>query len=170
MNGMPINGASAQDFMALSWPQDVKGLNLKKPDQEAITSLKPKSDVGQLHGKVDDADALRKAAKQFESVFMAQLLKQMRSTIHSEEMFHGGAGEDIFTEMLDEEFAKKMSERGTGIADMLYRQLSRQFGIEETNETRLPDTTGTGDVLQQKMQDVQRQIQNKNPQTMSLNI
>lgn len=159
MNGLSINRADAQNFMALI-----------KPDKEAMTSLNPKTDVSQLQGKVDDADALRKAAKQFESVFMSQLLKQMRSTIHQEEMFHGGAGEQIFTEMLDEEFAEKMSARGTGIADMLYRQLSRQFGVEETNENALPGTTGAGDALQQKMQDMQRQMQKKSPQAMSLEI
>lgn len=170
MNGIPINRAGAQDFMALKKPNMQAMKALERPQTEGMMSLEPKSNVGSLKGKVDDADALRKAAKEFEAVFMSQLLKQMRSTVHKEEMFHGGAGEDIFTEMLDEEFAQKMSVRGTGIADMLYRQLSRQFGIEETDTEALPGTTGTGDVLQQKMQDMQKEMQNKNPQAMSLNI
>jgi Rod binding domain-containing protein len=159
MDGLPITAPDAQHFMAL-----------KKTDASAISSLKRKSDVGSLKGKADDADELREAAKQFEAVFMSQLLKQMRSTVHKEEMFHGGAGEDIFTEMLDEEFAQKMSVRGTGIADMLYLQLSRQFGIGETETDHLPSPTGSGDLLQQKLQDMQQQIQNKEPQPMSVNI
>jgi len=159
MDGLPVTAQNAQQFMAL-----------KKADASAISSLKQKSEVGSLKGKVDGEDELREAAKQFEAVFMSQLLKQMRSTVHKEEMFHGGAGEDIFTEMLDEEFAQKMSVRGTGIADMLYRQLSRQFGIGETETDNLPSPTGSGDLLQQKLQDMQRQIQNKEPQPMSVNI
>ena len=159
MDGLPITAPDAQQFMAL-----------KKADNSAISLLKRKSDVGLLKGKVDGEDELREAAKQFEAVFMSQLLKQMRSTVHKEEMFHGGAGEDIFTEMLDEEFAQKMSVRGTGIADMLYRQLSRQFGIGETETDNLPSPTGPGDLLQQKLQNMQQQIQNKEPQPMSVNI
>ena len=168
MNGIALN-PSAKDFnLPLNVRDGQKFMALKKPDKDAISSLKPKFDVSSLKGKTDDADELRQAAKAFESVFMSQLLKQMRSTVHKEEMFHGGAGEDIFSEMLDEEFAEMMSVRGTGIADMLYRQLSRQYGIEETDT--LPSTTGAGDALQQKMQDMQRQIQSKNLQKMSVGI
>lgn len=159
MDGLPITPQDTQQFMAL-----------KKADTSAISSLKRKSDVGSLKGKVDGEDELREAAKQFEAVFMSQLLKQMRSTVNKEEMFHGGAGEDIFTEMLDEEFAQKMSVRGTGIADMLYKQLSRQFGIGEAETDNLPSPTGPGNLLQQKLQDMQQQIQNQEPQPMSVNI
>ncbi|MGA1196600.1 MAG: rod-binding protein [Candidatus Latescibacterota bacterium] len=159
MNSLPIVATDAQHFMAI-----------KKADDRAIQSLQRKSEIGSLKGKVDGADELREAAKQFEAVFMSQLLKQMRSTVHKEEMFHGGAGEDIFTEMLDEKFAEKMSVRGTGIADMLYRQLSRQFGIGETETDNLPMPTGSGGLLQQKLQDMQQQIQNQEPQPMSVTI
>lgn len=152
MNGIPLNIADGQNFIGLAKPADV-------------SSLKRESQVGNLQGKADGADELRKAAKEFEAVFMSQLLKQMRSTVHKEEMFHGGAGEDIFTEMLDEEFAKKMSVRGTGIADMLYQQLSRQFGIEDSE---ILPTTGSGNLLQQKMQEIQRR--NDSPPEMSVNI
>jgi len=158
MNAIPISPGNAQEFMAL-----------KKPKIDTPHALNKPSDVGNLKGKSDDAEALRNAAKQFESVFMSQMLKQMRSTVHKEEMFHGGAGEDIFTEMLDEKFAEKMSERGTGIADMLFRQLSRQFGIGEEDQA-LPSTTESGNRIQEKLREMQRQIQQQEPQPTSVNI
>lgn len=170
MNGIPLNPLTSDIGLSIDAKDIQNFMGLQKADKNEGMALHKKSDVGNLLGKTDDADALRKAAKEFEAVFMSQLMKQMRSTIHKEEMFHGGAGEDIFTEMLDEKFAEKMSVRGTGIADMLYRQLSRQFGIGEGDENGLPGTTGSGNALQQKMQQLQKQIDTQEPQPMSVNI
>ena len=78
----------------------------------------------------DEAAQLRKAAKDFEAVFMAQVLKGMRETVHKEDMFHGGPGEDMFEGLLDEEISKRMAGQGSlGIGDLLYRDLSRRFHI-----------------------------------------
>jgi Rod binding domain-containing protein len=170
MNGIPLNPLNGNTSIPLMSKDAQNFMGLKLPSQKEGMALQKKSDVGNLLGKTDDSDALRKAAKEFEGVFMAQLMKQMRSTIHKEEMFHGGAGEDIFTEMLDEKFAEKMAVRGTGIADMLYRQLSRQFGIGDSDANALPGATGSGNALQQKMQQLQRQIDTQEPQPMSVNI
>ncbi|MBT3605742.1 MAG: hypothetical protein HOE48_24555 [Candidatus Latescibacteria bacterium] len=170
MNGIPLNPLTSDMSLPIQAKNAQSFMGLQKPDKSEGMALHKKSDVGNLMGKTDDSDALREAAKAFEAVFMSQLMKQMRSTIHKEEMFHGGAGEDIFTEMLDEKFAEKMSVRGTGIADMLYRQLSRQYGIGESDENGLPGTNGPGNALQQKMQQLQKQIDKKEPQPMSMNI
>ena len=117
-----------------------------------------------LDAKTDDQAAqLRKVAEDFEAVFLYQMMKQMRNSIHKEDMFHGGAGEDIFTEMLDEEFSKRMASRGSvGIADMLFRQLSRQYGIGEPADA-MPDLSGQAGALQQKLQSAQSQVRAQEP-------
>ncbi len=105
-------------------------LDLKKPD---VRPLKGKvvRGPGQLG---DEATQLKKAAKDFESVFMAQVLKGMRETVQKEEMFHGGQGEDMFEGLLDDEISKKVASQGNlGIGDLLYRDLGRRFHIGEEN-------------------------------------
>ncbi|MDR1728390.1 MAG: peptidoglycan DD-metalloendopeptidase family protein [Acidobacteriota bacterium] len=72
----------------------------------------------------DDA-ALKKAARDFEAVFINQLLKVMRETI--EESGEGGLGKGIYTELFDQEIAVSMAERGAlGIGDLIYKSLSEK--------------------------------------------
>ncbi len=70
-------------------------------------------------------EKLRQACKEMESVFMAHLLKSMRSTVTSTDLFGSEKEESMFRDMLDDEIARAASEqKGIGIAEMLYRQLS----------------------------------------------
>ncbi|MBW2610114.1 MAG: peptidoglycan DD-metalloendopeptidase family protein [Deltaproteobacteria bacterium] len=67
---------------------------------------------------------LRKACKEFESVFVYQMLKSMRRTVDKCDLFHGGQGEEIYESMLDQEYAKKMAGYGNNsLANILYQQL-----------------------------------------------
>lgn len=79
--------------------------------------------------KRDNNEELRKALKDFESLFINQMLKTMREGLGKSEMFHGGSGEDIYTSMLDEELAKSMSNAGgIGLEKMLMKQMSNEYG------------------------------------------
>ncbi len=76
-----------------------------------------------LRGKVGDA-AIRKAAEEFEAVFVAQMLAPMFETIESDTMFGGGPGEDIYRSMMVEEYGKAIARSGgVGIADSVAREL-----------------------------------------------
>ena len=110
----------------------------------------------------DQVAQLRKATQDFEAVFLTLTLKQMRSTIEKGEMFHGGMGEDVFTEMLDEEFAKKTAATGhTGLAELLFRQLSRQYlpGANDAGGSGkadgLPDASQSANALMRQLRQVQ---------------
>lgn len=82
---------------------------------------------------------MRRAAKEFESLFMYQMLKSMRSTVNEAEQkegaaFAGGLGKEIFTGLFDQELARKMSGMGySSIAEILYRSFEKlidaQYGI-----------------------------------------
>ena len=72
--------------------------------------------------KKNEVKQLKKACKDFESIFMHQMLKEMRKTVNKTGMIHGGQAEEIFSDMLDQERAKSMS---IGIGDMLFLQLSK---------------------------------------------
>jgi flagellar protein FlgJ len=77
-------------------------------------------------GAKDTEDAkLRRACQDFESVFTAYLLKSMRSTVQKSDLFGSEDKEEVFRDMLDDEIAGAASrQKGIGIADTLYRQLS----------------------------------------------
>ena len=77
----------------------------------------------------DPKAAIKETAKQFETLFMQQLLKGMRDAqaAMSSGMLDNQATQ-LGTEMLDAEYAKKMSGAPGGLADVIARQLQRQIG------------------------------------------
>jgi flagellar protein FlgJ len=74
----------------------------------------------------DPQGAVRKAAQQFEALFMQMVLKSMREATPKSGMFDSPAG-DMYTGMLDQQMATKMSQSGTGLADVIVRQLTRHI-------------------------------------------
>ncbi len=75
---------------------------------------------------MEEADKIKLLAKEFESVFLNQMLKTMRSTVQESDLIKKGAGEEMFTSMLDEETARNMAFTpggGMGLADQLTSQL-----------------------------------------------
>lgn len=104
------------------------------PGLQRKTTLNPKLERGaalnpNLAAKAvqpNEDTKLRQACKDMESVFMGQLLKSMRSTVNKTDLFGSDKEEGMFQDMMDDEIAKRASDqKGVGIADMLYNQLSR---------------------------------------------
>lgn len=93
----------------------------------------PSSTTSPIEGSKDEQ--LRKAARDLEGVFVAELLKAMRETVPQDGLTNGGMGEEIFTGMLDQHLAPQMGDGWTGgIGDALYRQLRGALGGESTGE------------------------------------
>jgi peptidoglycan hydrolase FlgJ len=96
-----------------------------------------------------DAKALDGATRELESVFVYMLLKEMRKTVPETKFLHGGKGEEIFRDMLDEEMSRKMSaapSEGIGIAKMLYEQLSRP-AVAKQNAEQAQNVLGAGGTI-----------------------
>lgn len=88
----------------------------------------------------DPKAAVRETAKQFEAIFMQQLLKSMREATMSSGMLDN-SGTQLGGEMLDGEYAKKMTGLPGGLADAIARQLERQLGSGAAAALRAsPDT------------------------------
>ena len=67
---------------------------------------------------------LKKACQDFESHFLAQMMKTMRQSLPEAGLFGDGPGEKYFTQLFDEEIATRVSRtKGVGIAEALYRDL-----------------------------------------------
>jgi peptidoglycan hydrolase FlgJ len=78
----------------------------------------------------DPKSAVREAAKQFETMFTQQLLKQMRDSTMNSDMLDN-EGTKMGTEMLDSQWASKMAGLPGGLSDVIARQLERQMGITQ---------------------------------------
>jgi len=79
----------------------------------------------------DPKAAIKETAKQFEALFMQQLMKSMRDATLSSGMLDN-EGSKLGTEMLDTQFATKMAGVPGGLADAIARQLERQMGVAPT--------------------------------------
>lgn len=76
--------------------------------------------------KQDDKE-LRKVCQDFEAIFMNMMYRQMKATIPKSDLMPADAGREMFESMLDEKLMEEASsERGMGLADALYKQLSKK--------------------------------------------
>ena len=81
----------------------------------------------------DSRDAkLKQAAQNLEGMFVQQLFTAMRETVPEQEGFvSGGAGEDIFTGLLDQHLAAETPKHWEGgLSDALYRQMRRGLSAD----------------------------------------
>ncbi len=78
-----------------------------------------------------DIQKVKKLASDFEAMFVEQMLKGMRTSVQKSGLVDGGNAEEIYTSMLDSEYAKNMAnQRTTGLADMVERQLLDSMGVK----------------------------------------
>ena len=75
---------------------------------------------------IDTKSPLYQQCQEFESIFVKMMLKEMRKTVDkSDDIISGGFAEDMYSDLLDDEYSKTMSKTARfGLADTLYRQLS----------------------------------------------
>lgn len=97
--------------------------------------------------------ALKEAARQFESLFMRELIKSMREATQQSGLLDG-PGSQLGTDLLDQQFAVQLSGLPGGLSEAIERQLGQQIERSQTsasaaaaNEARTSSTVsrvGTG--------------------------
>lgn len=85
-------------------------------DSQSLDQLK-------LQAKRDPGNAIAGAAKQFESVFLGMMLKSMREATPQDGAFDNEQTK-MYTSLLDQQLAQHMAARGTGLSEVMARQLS----------------------------------------------
>lgn len=77
--------------------------------------------------KGDSRAQLKAVAQEFESLFAKQMLDSMRDTLSPDnDLFYGGMAQDIFQDMLYEEYARMLAKTGSlGIAEIIYQQYEK---------------------------------------------
>jgi len=78
----------------------------------------------------DPKGNIRETAKQFETLFMQEVMKSMRASTMASGMLDN-PGSQMGTEMLDTQFAGKMTGLPGGLSDAIQRQLQRQMGVSD---------------------------------------
>ncbi|KLI17939.1 rod-binding protein [Brachyspira hyodysenteriae] len=69
---------------------------------------------------------LRQVSEDFEVLMINQMLKEMRKTVNKTGLIDGGMAEQIFEDMLYDEYAKEFSKTKTfGLADIIYNQMEK---------------------------------------------
>ena len=79
-----------------------------------------------LMGAAKTEAQAEKAAKDFEAVFIGQMVSAMFEGIKSDGPFGGGYGEGVFRSLMIEHYSKTIAEQGgLGLADQVKREILR---------------------------------------------
>ncbi len=69
-------------------------------------------------------DKINNAAKEFEAVFITQMMSHMFNSVDVDPMFGGGQGEEMFRSMMVEEYGNQLANAGgIGIAEQVTAKL-----------------------------------------------
>ncbi|MEO8545456.1 MAG: flagellar assembly peptidoglycan hydrolase FlgJ [Burkholderiaceae bacterium] len=98
-------------------------------------------DALKLQAGKDGAGAIKEVAKQFEALFMRELVKSMREATMKSGMLDS-AGGDLSADMLDQQLAVQMSGMPGGLSEQIARQLSQRIsGNDATPAVRATPST-----------------------------
>ena len=83
-------------------------------------------DKGIDKNKEFEKKRLREVSEDFEALMINQMLKEMRKTVNKSDLINGGMAEEIFEDMLYDEYSKEFSKTKTfGLSDIIYNQLEK---------------------------------------------
>ncbi len=88
----------------------------------------------QASAKNATPETIRETAKQFESLFMRELVKTMREATMKSGMLDN-PGSDLGTDLLDQQLSVSMSGQPGGLSDLIAQQLGRQMGVDMQGTT-----------------------------------
>ncbi|EQA44244.1 rod binding protein [Leptospira broomii serovar Hurstbridge str. 5399] len=104
---------------------------LREEFNDKLSGKVSSSEVRMPHNIKEEvtADPYRKrlydASVEFESIFVKMVLKEMKATIHKSGLIDGGYAEEIFEDMLYDEYSKNLSANSSlGLAEQIYQSLS----------------------------------------------
>ncbi|EKV56952.1 rod-binding protein [Brachyspira hampsonii] len=90
------------------------------------TSAENVNEAVSKYNKDFEKKRLRQVSEDFEALMINQMLKEMRKTVDKSGLIDGGMAEQIFEDMLYDEYAKEFSKTKTfGLADIIYNQMEK---------------------------------------------
>lgn len=136
------------------------------PADRAVQSLESRLRVAGSAAPNARREELRRAAEEFESLFVAYLLKVMRETLDEAGSSEAaGFGKAIYTEIFDQEVSRMVARRGAlGIADVIMRGMPEETPKSDGRSPSAPGPTVTptpspGDVKPSEIPDTLMPVQ-----------
>jgi peptidoglycan hydrolase FlgJ len=108
-------------------PHGAAGLAI---DSQALANLK-------FSAKTNGNQSLPEVAKQFEGMFLSMVMKSMRDALPQEDPLASQSSQ-LFTGMLDNQLAQRLADKGTGLADVLIKQLSNAKELQNKPDLKSP--------------------------------
>jgi len=93
-----------------------------------------------VHSPPSEKDRLKKACKDFEAVFMSQVLDSMRDTLSNTSVFGNSLGKDIYKSMYYRQLTADIAQSGSGlgIGELLYNKLESKVNMHCTASENRP--------------------------------
>lgn len=110
---------------------------------ETALSLLQATEINAPNAKTaKDAQRANETAREFEAMFMSEMLKPMFEGLETNEMFGGGKGEEIFSGMLLQEYGKEIAKTDvTGIQTQLKNKLIEMQSEMTAAQAHNPQTS-----------------------------
>lgn len=118
----------------MSYGQPLSTSSALAADAKSLNNLK-------LQAGQQTPAAIKETAKQFESLFMRELIKSMREATMKSGLTDSPGG-DLGTDLLDQQFAVQMSGQPGGLSDLIAKQLTRQMGGSDPGALQLDSKNG----------------------------
>ena len=105
--------------------------NTKRQYQNNISKFSLDIEDNKIAKEIDknkefEKKRLREVSEDFEALMINQMLKEMRKTVNKSDLINGGMAEEIFEDMLYDEYSKEFSKTKTfGLSDIIYNQLEK---------------------------------------------
>ena len=103
-------------------------MNLPNVSSNALAADARSLDALKLQAGSNAPGAIKEAAKQFESMFMRELIKSMRDATMKSGLTDSPGG-DLGADLLDQQLATKMTGMPGGLSDLIAKQLSANMGL-----------------------------------------
>lgn len=110
----------------------IEGLGQYNP-QTTINAAKQASEEASfgaaLQKAYDEQDKakIKEVCVEFETIMLKNLYKQMKATVMKSDFTEESTAREMFQDMLDDELMKEGAIRGTGIAEMMYKQITARM-------------------------------------------
>lgn len=116
--------------MALTLPSS--GTSATSPSNALAVDVRSLNALKFDAGTAPNAQTTREVAKQFESLFMRELIKSMRDATMKSGLMEGEQA-NLGQDMLDQQLSVNMAGMQGGLSEAIARQLSRQMGGADAN-------------------------------------
>lgn len=105
-------------------------LQLNRTKANRLNEMKGRIDNGHTNSDTHQDRKLKEVCNDFQAILIKQMLDTMRKTVNKAGLIPTGQAEEIFEDMLYDEYAQKMSKTADiGLDTMMYQQLKNGMGV-----------------------------------------